>query len=128
MRRLALTASLLALVVPSAAAAATITVHADANGTTVRLHRGDLLVVALHGNASTGYTWETKSVDTVVLRRLRTLVVPDPHKPGAVGYGETHRLRFRARARGTTTIVLRYERPFDRAHPLKTFRLRVVVR
>jgi inhibitor of cysteine peptidase len=127
MRRAAalLVALLGAGLLASAAGAGTIvTVGAAANGKTVRLEVGATLVVRLAGNPTTGYTWSTKTVDRRVLRPLPIGYTASRNLPGS---GGVFRIRFRAIARGTTTLRLVYARPFEHTAPPRRFSLRVVV-
>ena len=126
MRPLFVAVTFVFLALAGAASAGTITVGDNANGRTERLRRGDVLVVALHGNLSTGYSWEVESVDSRSLHRLRTQYVY-PHKPGFVGGYDITRFRFRARAAGRATIRLVYAR-FGRGPVTRRFRLVVLVR
>jgi predicted secreted protein len=101
------------------------TVRESANGHSVSLHRGDLLVVALRGSSGTGYAWETKSFDHTIMRSLPTRYAYD--HPGMPGGGETSNLRFIAKQPGKTTLQVLYVRPWDRSHPARQFVLYVTV-
>jgi predicted secreted protein len=98
----------------------------DANAT-VELIVGDMLAVMLEGNPTTGFVWETQSVDAAILRQLG-----DPEfraESGAVGAGDKIALRFAAVAPGQTTLQLVYRRPFEQGvPPSKTFNATVVVK
>jgi predicted secreted protein len=114
-----------AVLAAAAAAAALVTVGPSANGKTVRLAVGTMLVVKLPGNPTTGYTWSTKAVDRRVLEPLAIGYIPAGKLPGS---GGTFRIRFRAVGAGTTGLKLVYARPFAHTPPPRTFSLRVVVR
>lgn len=106
----------------SAAAAATVTVGPAANGTTVRLHVGDRLVVRLPGNPTTGYRWSALRVPAP-LRLLSSVYVPS--QPKRLGQGGTYVFRFAA-GRGSGTLKLVYRRPWEtKKPPLRTFTLTV---
>ncbi len=122
----ALLAPVLAAGVLAAAAGAgtIVTVGPAANGKTVRLKVGATLVVRLAGNPTTGYTWSTKAVDRRVLKPLPIAYSASSNLPGS---GGIFRIRFRAIARGTTTLRLVYARPFEHTAPPRRFSLRVVV-
>jgi predicted secreted protein len=117
--------SALAATMTARASGSTITVTASANGHTVNLHRGDLLVVALRGNSGTGGTWKAKSVDSTILHSLPTQYVYD--HPGMPGAGETWRLTFMARQAGTTNLQLVYGQPWEPNHPWQRVTLHVTV-
>jgi len=110
----------------SAATADTITVGRAANGSQRSLCRGDLLVVRLSSNPSTGYAWRVRSGTRPVLAlSSRTYVPPKDKLLGAPG---TAVLRFRAVAAGTTVLRLAYTRPWEKGvPPARTFTLRVTV-
>jgi inhibitor of cysteine peptidase len=105
----------------------TIVVGPGANGTKRSLDRGDLLVVRLPSNPSTGYAWKVRSCTRPVLvLSARTYVPPKPSQ--RVGASGTAVLRFRAGAKGATALRLAYVRPWETGvAPAKTFTLRVSV-
>jgi predicted secreted protein len=94
------------------------------NGRSVALHRGDQLVVSLKGNATTGFAWKLKSVNRSVLKPRSVKYVPSPNPHHLVGVGGAYKLRFRALARGTTVLRLKYARGKEFGG---SYRLRVVV-
>jgi inhibitor of cysteine peptidase len=104
-----------------------ITVGPAANGSQRRLQRGDLLVVRLPSNPSTGYSWKVRSGTRRVLAVAgRTYVPPkDGQRLGAPG---TAILRLRAVAVGKTVLRLAYARSWEKGVvPARTFTLRVTV-
>lgn len=114
----------------SGAAAATVRVGVRANGSTLHIRAGDVVVVTLSENATTGYGWRVAQIDR---RRLKVVssryVAPKTTKPPKVGAAGKRVVRLRARARGTSLVGLAYERSFERNKPpAKWFSLRVVVR
>jgi inhibitor of cysteine peptidase len=117
----------LALVLPATAAAATVRIDAHDNGGRVALHVGDVLVVVLANNPTTGYDWYVKRRDPAVLGFAGRRYVPAPNPKHLVGHGGTEYLRFRAVGAGSSGLVLQRVRPFDRSHPAGTFRVQVRV-
>lgn len=111
----------------SAGTVDTITVGPAANGSQRRLQRGDVLVVRLPSNPSTGYSWKVRSGTRLVLAVAgRTYVPPkDGQRLGAPG---TAILRLRAVAAGKTVLRLAYARSWEKGvAPARTFTLRVTV-
>lgn len=96
-------------------------------GSIVRLSPGDVLVVELDGNPSTGYDWHVRNVDSNVLRQEgENDFEPERDAPGSPGIVT---LRFVAVRSGSTTLDLAYYRSFEPdADPLRTFQIFVEVR
>lgn len=96
------------------------------SGKTVELRIGNTLVVDLPGNPSTGYSWETVSVDGSILQSSgNDAFVPDSNMIGAPGKVS---LRFKAMAAGKTALKLAYRRVWEKeVPPLKAFELNVEV-
>lgn len=111
----------------TAAAQSVVGIGEQSAGTTVRLHRGDTLVVSLGANATTGYSWRLSGVDRTVLRPDATSYVESKHPPGIVGAGGIAVLTFKAAARGRTTLKLAYVGPGRSPPTAKRFTVSVVV-
>ncbi len=96
------------------------------SGKTVELRVGDTLIADLPGNPSTGYSWETVSVDGSILQRSgESVFIPDSNMTGAPGKIS---LRFKASGAGKTALKLAYRRVWEKeVPPLKTFELNVEV-
>jgi inhibitor of cysteine peptidase len=103
-----------------------VTVGPGANGSQRALDEGDLLVVRLPSNPSTGYAWIVRSGVGHVLRAAgRSYVPPSAEVVGAPG---TAILRFRAATTGKTVLRLAYRRSWSsRAPAARTFVLHVTV-
>jgi inhibitor of cysteine peptidase len=109
-----------------ASSAERVTVGPAANGSRRVLQRGDLLVVRLPSNPSTGYAWAVCSGTGRVLSDAGRQYVPP--KTGLVGAPGTAVLRFRAAATGKTVLRLAYRRSWKQSAPAaRTFVLRVTV-
>ena len=110
-----------------AASADTITVGMPASGSQRVLHAGDLLIVRLSSNPSTGYAWRVSSGIGPVLKLVgHSYIAPrDGQRVGAPG---TAVLRFRAVAVGQKVLRLSYTRPWEiGVEPARRFTLRVRV-
>jgi inhibitor of cysteine peptidase len=104
---------LFAVSVSTTMSAPTIVTEKDA-GRVIRIYAGDQLQIVLEANPSTGYTWEPISIDTKVLKPGDTDYVPDARDFGS---GGRMMLRFKAVARGQTSLKLVYHRPFEKDTP-----------
>lgn len=97
------------------AAAATVNIGPGANGTTIRVHTGDRLVVTLPANASTGYSWSVVSKRTPVVRLVSARYVAP--KTALLGAPGRFVARFTVRTAGRTTLRLAYARHTHPATP-----------
>ena len=79
----------------------------DDQGRTFEANQGDLIVIRLEENPTTGYEWEMSPV----LELLDSDYSPDPGI--LMGRGGTRTLRFRAKSSGSEQIQLRLRRPWD---------------
>jgi len=88
---------------------------------------GEVLVVNLESNPSTGYGWQVQGLDARLLRQLDPTEWV-PYTPGKLGAPGTQTLRFAAIGKGRTTLNLVYARPWETAAaPLKSYSLDVQV-
>ena len=97
------------------------------NGRKIELNKGQILVVTLEANPSTGYTWEVAELEKNFLRQIgETEFQPESDLLGAKGM---QTLRFEAVNAGQTSLKLVYHRPWEKdVEPLQTFSIQVVVR
>jgi predicted secreted protein len=88
---------------------------------------GEVLVLNLESNPSTGYGWQVQGLDSRILRQLDAAEwLPDSQ--GKLGGTGTQVLRFAAVGEGRATLNLVYARPWETAvAPAKTFSLEVQV-
>ena len=104
---------------------------ADANGSQTELETGQVLVVTLESNPTTGYQWEVVELDDAILQQQgeAEFQVSDSRDPPPPGTGGTETFRFEAVNAGQTTLKLVYHRSWETdVEPLETFSLQVVVR
>ena len=102
-------------------------VTGSASGASTSLVVGDVLVIELESNETTGYQWSFVEADPAVLTAPdgQEYTPPSEAMPGAPG---TSVWRFTAKAAGQTTVKLAYARPFEPdAKPAETFTLTVLV-
>jgi len=102
-------------------------VDSSYSGKQVELSVGQLLVVTLESNATTGYSWTLaqNSDDSVLSKTGNEYVAPQTTLVGAGGKEEW---TFKALKKGTSTISMGYSRPWESTPPVETFDLTVVVK
>jgi predicted secreted protein len=97
-----------------------------ADGTIQMVDLGDVLIVELRGNPTTGYEWrQTDSLNQAVLEPRGYEYIPE--RPEIVGSGGLWRFRFKAVHTGSTPLELEYRRSWEEA-PIETFSVIVTVR
>jgi inhibitor of cysteine peptidase len=100
------------------------------NGKSVEVKKGDLIVIQLDGNPSTGYNWEAKDLDSSMFEQVGEPEFksgnPDPN---IVGAGGTLTLTFKALKTGIATLALVYHRSWEPdVEPLDTFSVTITVK
>lgn len=106
---------------------AEVRIDGSRDGGQVTLLRGQVLVLALDANPSTGFTWEVEQLDTSILRQLGLPMF----QPGSdlMGAGGTQTFRFQSLRSGETDIRLAYRRPWEEGvEPADRYEVRVIVR
>src|SRR5579859_6149533 len=103
----------------------TVTVGAAANGHHLSLARGEVLVVKLRSNPSTGYSWDLLKVTGHGLREDgKSSYEPTPEATPLPGSGGMVTFRFAAAGKGAGHIELVYRRPWEKnIKPVRTFTL-----
>lgn len=106
-----------------------VSVDADADGGEVTLAVGDLLVVTLESNLTTGYGWSLADAgeDDVIAVTGNEFIAPESTEP-LVGQGGVEVWAFQAVAAGEVTIAMEYVRPWEQGvEPEAEFNINVVV-
>ena len=89
----------------------------------IELGEGQVLVVSLEGNPSTGYIWQVEEEAARILRQVGEIEFePESNLLGAPG---TQTLRFKAVEAGQTTLKLVYRRPWEEVEPASAFSVQV---
>jgi inhibitor of cysteine peptidase len=105
----------------------TVNVNESQNGSSVDLQTGDILVITLDGNPTTGYQWEMlPNPDGIV-----ELQGDPEYKSGGnlVGSGGKYSFNVKAVKAGTTTVDLKYFRSFEEGvPPIQTFSIEITVK
>lgn len=87
------------------------------DGRQIELKEGQVLVISLESNPSTGYMWEIEEADEGILRQTGKIEFePESHllgAPGLLGAPSKQILRFEAVATGQTDLRLVYRRPWE---------------
>lgn len=87
---------------------------------------GEVLVLKLESNPSTGYTWQVQGLDARIMRQLGASEW-SAGTPGKLGGAGVEVLRFAGVGKGQTTLKLVYARPWETAAPARSFSLEVNV-
>jgi len=112
---LTLAVAVAALIALSGCFQAPITVTRADDGTVQTISIGDTLVVALEGNASTGYQWirtEPTSINGDPLDAISEGDYVD-HSPDACGGPGTFSFTYEAVTTGVVTLTYTYRRPWE---------------
>jgi inhibitor of cysteine peptidase len=112
---------------PARASAQTVTLTEADAGKTIELQNGNLLVVNLDGNITTGFNWEMVPQNPAVLKQLGE---PEATADSsALGAGGKISLKFQAVQTGRASLALIYHRSFEKdVPPEKTFEVTIVVK
>ncbi|MFH0771519.1 MAG: protease inhibitor I42 family protein [Candidatus Omnitrophota bacterium] len=97
------------------------------DGCIVRMGIGGKLDLVLAGNPTTGYGWETTSLDSAIVREIGGHEFKPDNK--AIGSGGRVTLHFEGVGAGRAQLKLVYRRPWEKdVEPLDVFEITVVVR
>jgi len=116
---------------PGANPGGEVVLTAEDNGDQVVLEQGQVLVVSLASNPTTGYGWEVMEVDESILRQEGDpeFVAPEVGATPLVGAGGTETFRFVVKGSGETKLTLAYRRSWEEGvEPLETFSVQVLGR
>jgi inhibitor of cysteine peptidase len=93
------------------------------NGKTIKVAAGKSLTIALEGNPTTGYQWQTGKIDGASVRAEgKPEYAAKKHPAGMVGVGGSFVFRFKAVKPGKSEIKLVYLRPWEKdTPPAKSF-------
>lgn len=97
----------------------------DASGMTVTMQLGEVLLVQLRANPTTGYVWQWDLIGVEVLGEPVDRYVPDPGD--ADGAGGTQSWAFEAIRPGTARLLFGELPPDEGAEPIYSYELTIVV-
>ncbi|HEY2109806.1 MAG TPA: protease inhibitor I42 family protein [Candidatus Acidoferrales bacterium] len=88
---------------------------------------GDTFTIPLEANHTTGYSWRlAQPLDPAILKQLSEKYGED--NSGRMGAGGVETWTFQAMAKGVTTLVFEYARPFDKnVPPAKTSKFKITI-
>jgi inhibitor of cysteine peptidase len=95
---------------------ANIAIGAEANGTTQQMKVGEVMVVTLESNPSTGYAWHASSSNPDVVAQMGDAQYQEPASTSnepLLGAAGTEILSFEATGSGTATLTLDYKRGWE---------------
>jgi inhibitor of cysteine peptidase len=101
------------------------------NGKIINLSLGQILIISLGSNPTTGYSWEVAEIDGAVLEQKGEALFEDEAPEGTplVGAGGTETFKFSGVAEGETTLKLIYHRPWEEGvEPLEIYLISVNVK
>jgi len=106
-----------------------VNVDEDDDGSQVELEQGQILVVTLESNPTTGYGWEVAEIQESILEQMGEAEFKPSETGGPiVGAGGWEIFRFEAISAGQLTLKLVYRRPWEvGVEPINTFSIEVVV-
>ena len=104
-----------------------IRVTAEDAGSQLELAQGQILVVSLESNPTTGYRWEVSGSTEPALRQVGEAEFEA--RSDLIGAPGVETFRFEAAGAGEMTLTLAYHRPWEEGiEPLETFSVQVAVR
>lgn len=98
------------------------------DGREIQLESGQILVLELEANPTTGFRWEVNKFDGAVLRLQGEPDFESSSEGDLVGAGGVEIFRFEALSSGVSALELIYHRTWEEEEPLETYSVRVVVR
>ena len=99
------------------------------NGDNLNLKINDVITIKLESNATTGYKWNlSEENNSGIIAIVSSDYTEKENKDNLVGSGGFETLTFKAVSRGSATIILTYNRPWEKdVQPEKIFKLNTLV-
>lgn len=95
------------------------------DGRTIEVKTGDEISIRLEENPTTGYRWAVEQMDESILELQNSDY--EKRQDSAIGGGGERRLTFRARQAGTTRLLLKNQREWEKDNPLSQYSVTVTV-
>lgn len=94
----------------------------------LELDVGQVLVITLPSNPTTGFRWMIRKDASAVLAAMGNEVYTNPEEAGMVGSGGKSSWRFKAFQSGQDALLMQYQRPWEQGiAPAKTFACEISV-
>jgi inhibitor of cysteine peptidase len=99
------------------------------NGQNLNLRVNEEVMIKLESNITTGFKWNLSSeTDTGIVSFISSEYKQASTDKKLVGAGSYETFTFKAKSKGSTAIILTYNKPWeDGIAPLKTFKINIVV-
>ena len=99
------------------------------NGDNLNLKINDVITIKLESNATTGYKWNlSEENNSGIIAIVSSDYTEKENKDNLVGSGGFEILTFKAVSRGSATIILTYNKPWEKdVQPEKIFKLNTLV-
>lgn len=99
------------------------------NGDNLNLKINDVITIKLESNATTGYKWNlSEENNSGIIAIVSSDYTEKENKDNLVGSGGFETLTFKAVSGGSATIILTYNRPWEKdVQPEKIFKLNTLV-
>ena len=99
------------------------------NGDNLNLKINDVITIRLESNATTGYKWNlSEENNSGIISLISSDYTEKENKDNLVGSGGFETLTFKAVSRGSATIILTYNKPWEKdVQPEKIFKLNTLV-
>jgi len=99
------------------------------NGRSFDVRQGEVIVVKLDSNHSSGFSWSLgEDIGAVVKQDGKSVYARNTSKSGKILSGGNETWRFRTVGTGRETVKLEYRRSWERNFPDRTFRFSLTVR
>jgi inhibitor of cysteine peptidase len=97
-------------------------------GRTIELTTGQVVIITLEANPTTGYTWEVVEAPSgQIMRQVGEIEFES--ESDAIGAGGVQIIKFEVVNAGQTSLTLAYHRPWETdVEPLNTFSINVIAR
>jgi inhibitor of cysteine peptidase len=99
------------------------------NGDNLNLKINDVISIKLESNATTGYKWNLSEENSSgIISLVSSDYTEKENKDNLVGVGGFETFTFKTVSRGSTTLILTYNRPWEKdIQPEKIFKLNISV-